>query len=841
MDDDVERRLWSEIGAETPFPDNAGRNERDEDDDMSEREERPSVPTLPASASAVDLPKPAPLTEPLSTSHRDVVLARELSSQRVLAAKQTSHLWFAMRVGVASSTGAKAVVESQAAVTRAQHLSPDSAPLVLGGRITLWRPAAPGRVGDEARRLAAEQDAIDKALWSTLHSDSEQLEFLKQHLAVHQEHLNLLASCGHLLTTIEADLKPVAGALIHTASVSQLKRAAAHLKVEFAEGVQAEVLRPKVLSARNALARKQAECDLLTRLATNSWGLTGSSARTEAMYMGILAEPLVRKELPRILVSVGVEMQRMGRQNWFMSVSDLAEDGLRESNYSEYGVTSVDGLFVARGSDGVERAFFWENKALSGEKVLPEAEELKARHGGVVFLDVGPNPTKDDILGYQAIFGSRRDDFVQLLHHAAVTGLRGVYSQVNPTTGKLIRVVLVSFDPTFLVRHLAALHRVFSLVAPYLTDLEFPVPKMLAAGARQVTADTLSFALKCSRNMRQFLRTNPHAAQHDQKLLPHVAHFWNRHKSAVDATTRQARELYVSTGNRGVVRALFFEAFGIFVVSLCRIWNAVQVRRKIQSGVVFRSREEVMRALSAKGMRETLLDCLHEFDVAKIAVSPSRHRILPAADAAALNVRRDQNFRPGDADWIDAARTALRNVNSTSLGRADAFNSDLLLRTVRMNSAKVFPKHDKVRMPKQNCVLCCARCPDKHTKKEQGRKGHTTTNMCSECQTHLCEIPRFGSKSCFDVWHAEADLPLHVQAREGATGTPHGVAAAAAAAASSAEGDGGNLDASAREVSVMQLELALTGSSKKRRRPAQSRVDRHGQSFISKKKLFNKP
>lgn len=588
-------------------------------------------------------------------------------------------------------------------------------------------------------------------------------------------------------------------------------------------------------------ALEDAVAPLVPRLERNVFPVGNKSSRgTDAMEKGRLLEDPVRQALPGWLHHAGSALCAAGdgTENMFAYVSQPHVQGLWANKRFPMCTASLDGLlFYSTSATPTNpstdcESFGLEIKTISGEREVAEVEGLAEdlAFGRVVFRwDASDEAIR---AASRRVFGSRKNDALQVLHEAAVLRKPVLYVQAIAATGMIARAVMVSVDEKWAELHMTTMTTALAAHAPFMFDPRIPVP----VDKLRTDRGTFEFNLKLAFALRgNYARVPDHT-----KLEPLAARMVNLQKSGVDATSKPVFGLLTPSSRVPPVEQLVMIRLRLLAVTSVQVYRIYKFVEECEaSGEWPTSHDAILRRIADQGSHKRLMrEMLIGFDANILSLpvvgSAATTTTTSVADAHAARLA-DPDYDPGNPTWEKRARAAVKLAISTNNGVAGAFRGGKnanLLRAVRLNTLpKTFLEHERRKMDKnaqRDCVLCCKTCP---TATPHRREASRTTFACGTCGVALCCKPRpnlWGAAgSCWDVWHSSPTLPAHPFSEPEAAGGD-AVMTAAATSASSASSAGAF--------------VTQTESAKKRRRKAGvrnwSKVPR-GRSGSSRKKLLD--
>lgn len=695
----------------------------------------------------------------------------------ILTLGQKTSNWFIGRVGACSSTGFASMIAQDAKEVVSSKILGEDVRHNVAGRIVMPRDILLGvRSCNTERRKEMYDDTL--SAWMTSSDDAQAVcDLLVAWCKPHRTYFDKLhAMWGHRVLPAVGQ-RSYCGTLDDKGPVV-LKKAAKAFSIDVA-GVSNEDLPGVVSRGRDTYVQKKKGSIVLNLL--SPWGLT-KRISTDAMEGGSTAEKNARPVLPKFLNALGsAYAASTSQRNPFAFVSDIREEGLVESDRYPSAVTSIDGMFFAATetdpAPGLLKTYIWENKALFANDTLAEAQRLIREFGCFSEIEFRATDSIEDLQKKLAMFGARKKELLQVMHHCAVTGLEVIYTLVDGVSGRFLRAIRVAFCSAWQEAHLAAIQFVFGHHFPGTFDetASLDVPSNKA----RVNATDLRNLL----SLRRILRSGPHPDV-NAKFLPSCCRLWNRWKSAIDAQSKDAIGLRVDVG--GTHRKIIMEALTLMLVGCVRLFRAQRIVGKLNQ---LKSRDEILRALNSCGATQDIVaEMLRQCN----AYDAEPEQSAPGSLAAATRTPAPTNghYRPADPRWEALAREQIKNVASTAAGKAQPFDGGIL-RQVRLNEK---PSTWLMHCPKpldkrRSCVLCCYHCnaywesvadADIGTKTEEehrlemeaahistrgaGRQGASVAAMCSCCEVVLCTVSReklWGEgTSCWRVWHSRKHLPL---------------------------------------------------------------------------------
>jgi hypothetical protein len=699
-----------------------------------------------------------------------------------LVEAQRSPAWFLLRIGVATSTGARKVLD----VHRDHELA-----LELLGEDAANNVAGP--IGPGTSSVA----------------DIER----------HREYLQATTSMLSMKTKLSSALRKIRGEHLEVASDGELDAAADALHIKPAANRTRLEKLEKIGSARLDHAEKLST-SLASSCVSGPWGMR-KKKQTLAMELGTMNEDPSRDCLDSVLRSIGNHLGAGGETNKYAFVSAIKEVGLVEARGHSYVLSSVDGRFVHSeiehpDDDEDIRACLWEHKTATTVAEVKRCDKLAAKYGAYLELELSWEDGVDAIGEALDVLGHRRSDFAQILHHAAVWKEDVLYT-IATHTGRFIYIIRFSFDDEFTKRHLDCIQFAFQNHVPTTFD---PLAglEIFDGNSANVGFESLSTQFK----LRRLLRDKRPVGKHDG-ILPHLVRTWNKSKSVVDYTTKTTRKFKLRTSRPGQCAKVILEHLFIAVAGALRLFQAHKVFDKRQS---YSSASALLKAMSRdREVVDVLQRALSKWcDPLKpplAPVPPTSTPVQVSIASAHAAIANNVLYRPHDPKYEEDIAARLNNVHSSAAGQTEAFN-DPTLATFRITSTpgSTNGDHDQIKLEhklRERCVLCC----DKRDKSVENanhdneacksRRGTKTSTKCASCRVPLCRRLRpdvYGADlSCWAVWHGVRLLPTHP-----AYSVPQVLTLAEARQGASSS--------------------QKTESARKRRRRTSSHVDLHGSSRL---------
>ena len=733
----------------------------------------------------LDAESPLPTDSLNSQGQQSLAEARaDLRGARGLINSQRVPSWFWLHNGVASPTAVSQIlgVDARWQIIKALLDSTEPFPNV-GGLIRKVIHLNMG-VSDGPQsylsEIQAKFDEDQKGFIKCCGDVVRQGDFLRRYTSEYRAHLDYLHSIMNSKVSPDNKHLPFCSDLT-TLNTEQLNRGLQAFDVKEWRQLKTDALRIEALSKARADLIAKLQLDLFPTLLDTTWSFP-TSVTTENMRNGHVAKEQARPELRKFLMRLGAAMGDRG-VNPFRHVTEVVEQGLVEVATHPYAVTSVDGSFLATSLASPSKRchwvrYCWENKALFTAATVGEAERLVGEYGmySEAHFDVTDTPAR--LKTNIDLFGNRKNEILQVIHHAAVTDSPVIYSLVDGKEGKFLRVVRVSLSPAFRRRHLDTVQFVMSQHVPY-TFNPNSLERLPPSKAKIERDDYVGLLLS-----RQRMRQDGARAV-KARMLPGCARTWKKWKSGVDAQSKDM--IGVRLSQQGTHRKLILEVLNIAVVGIARLFKAQRVWNSKDG---FETRDHLMRKINMLGAtREVIREGLREFKI-EYRMEYASLPLDSVARVVMQGLPDDPLYRPADPNWETEAKFQLNNVmNTAAADLARAFN-DGVLRSVRMNNIHgTWMSHRMTTATsRRSCVLCCMSCVKYH--QDQGkiessnvvrstvkeltkaiqdahpswRQGYKTDVSCSCCRVHLCNVARpllYGSDiSCWDFWHTQKKVEL---------------------------------------------------------------------------------
>ena len=638
---------------------------------------------------------------------------RSKKTARSLTLNQRGRAWFVLRTGACSST---AVDQAMSVFARQESLGRFMGSRLesnVCGEIDDVRDVSTGIKKESTKLSTMLQSVAMKTRFDSCATSEERHEVLRDHCSEARSYFQRSCTIFNKRVEVPAKLKPLSGSpdsirLLNVGRLKEITKAAGVPGCDSASPSK-EALCSAIFQFKDAYEEeKRGEGSLLASLIDTSWNFKPFKA-TEPIKAGRIMEPRARKKLPSVLRRIGAQLV----PNPFVFASEVKEYGLLESVSCPYAVTSVDGLLLASGVPNPVQlsevtAYIWENKAVSGRDALTECKALSAQWGMYtsVAFDWGDS---DGVLGQKLqLFGSRKHEVLQLLHHSAVVDLPDLlYTVVDAVGGAFLRVIRVSFCAEFRRRHRESIQFVFAHHIPF--TFEGQLPEELPTSKAQVGATEFRIVMEMRRALRDAAPIGAH-----KEVIPLIAYTWNKGKSGVDMQSKDVQSLSVRTAHHGTHRKVILEAVSISLLSALRLYRVMQVAREPNLREAYKTRDHLSRALADVGSTKALLFSAHVAEDARRGAMNQVPTALPTIAQAAQHAQCDPHFDIGDPSLQLRVEEKVRNVQSSSLSKAKAFKEDALLNSLRLQHVPhSWCTHEVVKLESRtSCIMCCMGCAD---------------------------------------------------------------------------------------------------------------------------------
>jgi len=510
-------------------------------------------------------------------------------------------------------------------------------------------------------------------------------------------------------------------------------------------------------------------------------------------------EPVVRAAIPQFLIDYNAaEFARVVP----------SRNGVYESLRSVHLVDSPDGFVATSKRADPRRAKDVEVHALeikvrTTRETIDESARLLEEHGAVAGVHLSYPPTEAELEHARAVMEGTLDHLLQVIHHIAVLGVRGVfYVQADGRNkGDIIRAVAITITNEFAAMH----RRVCALTGdahmPWLNDLDAP-----RATPYFTSKNDFLSSVALSRALRERVIGKPiTGVAKGPKTAIASAH--DVLKTPTDVIHQETLGIRPDTGPRNAVFNVVTELLLISALGAMRIFRAMSACREagaLRDGFDIARLGGIRRLrallnLTAGSKRTIILNGARQIDPARFtSARMAAARVARAAAASASPIDDGRTWRPTREEY--AKMLALRDAACAGISQSVAFSVEPLTR-LRTRELVVNPaadatakdkelRHLQVNLPsnqRPRCILSCEYC-------ECGscagvRRGFKTSQKCSLCGVVLDVKPRrsLGGRSAWEVFHGVEKLPAHsfavateAPAAEGQPAAAYGVVAAAA-------------------------------------------------------------
>jgi len=341
------------------------------------------------------------------------------------------------------------------------------------------------------------------------------------------------------------------------------------------------------------------------------------------------------------------------------TVLDVFECGLVQRVGEPWLKDSIDRIVVVERAGGVSLAGLEVKTRVTGST----STAALARH----VREFGSDASKYQSVAaesprFRALIDSRAEA-VQLVHHAAVYGLKHVLLLV----GDQVRVLFgywVSFEPETLAHYRRVLHDLYRSVLLWAYDDTVPVPRddiaaALARLPRGVDLQSFDYTLAVWRELERKEFPLPPT----RKVLPMQVGFWNTFKGAADVATRvvSANDAPMPHG-ADVATPQSIVAKRIIMLGVANLHRALQLLSSRSSAAEFDSVRAFRNANNKRrSFHRTLLQVAGELTQLAEASSAG----ASAADDVAAAANDDSDDDDGDDD---AAQRRVPSINLSRFG-----------------------------------------------------------------------------------------------------------------------------------------------------------------------------